>query len=164
MLEIQTYMVNEIASLPTRHSQAVELMKVTNVEVLERVDDIVNNWIEKVVEKMFPKSDQAERLVRDVWLNLLESEAIEAWKVDNSFIGAYVPAPFDEFDAVYIATMDVWGVSEEDADAAREVLRQLQNEELKIPVKEILQAAYAGRRRIEVDLSNIPTLDWFSDN
>ena len=138
MLEINHEYVQEIAQMPTNHSWAVELMKLP-VEKADKAEGKVLDWIEEKVQELYPEADQAERLVRTVWLNLLENEAIEMWADKNPAKARYVPIILGPSQGVMYAEAEMMYAEQRDKEIAKEFLERMMTGELKPDLEKLMQ-------------------------
>lgn len=131
MLGIFHEAVQEIAQMPTRHSWAKELMMLGPWQA-DSAEEQVERWIRETVSRMYPETTTAERIVRTIWLNYMEREAIEAYRETHSWLCQAVPEVTNERDAVGIAAWEIMvGVTEEDEEAAKEFLLLMEEEKVK---------------------------------
>ncbi len=143
MLEIDHELVQKIARMKTPHSWAREIMLLP-VEEADKAEAKVLNWIAKVVKAEAPEGTDeeteysAERMVRDTWLHLLESEAIAAFLEENPRYNRAIPLMPDPYTAVaYAAANQMWPGKDAE-NLAEEVLRKIQDGELKPNLQETL--------------------------
>ncbi len=138
MLEVYHEIVQAIAEMPTRHSWAVQLMKLP-VEQADRAESKVDDWIEETVMKEYPDTFEAERYVRAGWLNLLEGEAIEAYMVEHPEHARALTPLFSPGQAVNFAAMDLpYAPMEKDVKAAKDFLTKMMKGERKPDLEKIL--------------------------
>lgn len=130
MLDIDHKLVQQIAKMPTRHSWAVPIMLLPE-EQADREEARILDWIDEKVPELYPESVQAARLVRTMWLHLLERRAMAMWADKYPYKARYVPVVFGAMDAVEYAAMDVMYVSAQDKEIAREFLERMDSGELK---------------------------------
>lgn len=100
-------------------------------EQADREEARILDWIDVKVQELYPKSVQAARLVRTMWLHLLERRAMAMWADKYPQKARYVPVVFGAMDAVEYAAMDVMYVSAQDKEIAREFLERMDSGELK---------------------------------
>ena len=113
MLGVTTQMLNEVAAMPTEHSWAAKIMAITNPELQDQVTDKVDKWIQETMEKEFPNSGQAERIVRETWPAVMEQEAILAYIEEHPY-AMMVLSAMDPFEAAYIGAREVMASSQEE--------------------------------------------------
>ena len=135
MLEIDQSIVNEIAEMKTRHSWALPLMQLGQ-SAADKAEEKMCQWITRTVTELYPTTYEAERIVRTVWLLLLESPAIERYV--NRHPHLHVPVVSDPGSAAYLGAMELMYVADADIKAAKEVLAQMQAGKLKPDLKEIM--------------------------
>jgi hypothetical protein len=74
---------------------------------------------------MYPETEFAERIVREMWLYVMEKEAISAYLQlpENRWLHGVIPEIHDVDEAVYVGTMDLLGqATDEDVEAAKAFL------------------------------------------
>ncbi len=139
MLEASQEIVKEIAQMPTKHSWAQPLMMLDS-EVADEAEEMVIEWIEEEMERTIPDvSYMAVRLVRTVWLHLLEREAIEAYQAANPSPWGHITIVWDVEDAVAVAAADhPYRLPEKDLEDAKKFLEKMEKGEAKPDVEHIL--------------------------
>jgi hypothetical protein len=126
MLEINSERVQAIAQMATEHSWAAELMKLEPREA-DAAEEKVCRWISSKMGAMYPESDQAERVVRMMWLHVMEMKAISAYLQEHPGLYGVIPEVFDVEEAVWVAESELnYSLSEEDKEAAKEFLTLMQ--------------------------------------
>lgn len=115
--------MNEVAAMPTRHSWAAKIMEQPS-EKMDELTEQVDLWIIEEMEKKHPQSDQADRIVREVWPLVMEKEAIAAYLEKNPMMRSKLPT-VSPSEAAAIGAMGVQA-SQADEAAAREFLQAMQ--------------------------------------
>lgn len=132
MLEVNQTICNRLAEMPTPHSQALPLLKMNPYEA-EAAEDKVLSFLQQTTLQRFPNSDLAERLVRNIYLNLLEAPAIEEYS--RTIQPLPISAPRTPGEAVEAAAVDLpYQISPEDKKAALQILTDLQQGRIMLPL------------------------------
>ena len=114
----------------------------------DKAEELVEIWIRERMAELYPTATEfAPRLVRTIWLNHLESEAIIAWEQeDTNRMWYQVSSPLGAYEAVAIASGDhPHEIPNEEREAAMEFLRKMKEGEEKPNVEEILEIAKSVR-------------------
>lgn len=156
MLEISHEIVQQIADMDTKHSWAAKLMRLP-VEDADQAENLICSWIRQQVTDMFPRSDEAERIVRHTWLHMLECEAIDKWINENPLKGEYIPVIYGASQAAYYGAQDVMYVEQRDINYATKFL-QFMKDGLMMPdvnkILNIINDPDCEDRDISSDISN----------
>jgi hypothetical protein len=139
MLEISQDVVQQIAEMPTRHSWAARLMRLPQ-EKADEAEAWVIQWIQKTIEDNVREElqENVERIIRTVWLHLLENEAIAAYLEANPQMQGAIPIVDDIPTALYIAQMEMGGmVSEAEREEAAYFLDLLDTQEMRPSPEEL---------------------------
>ena len=108
--------------MPTEHTWAAEIMALPSEEMDEETEK-VDKWIKEVFEKEFPKTKQADRIVRDMWPAVMEQEAIEAYLEIHPAHGRVLPL-VEPWEAAWIVGHEI-GASPEDEEVATQFLQDM---------------------------------------
>ena len=142
MLGVFTEILNEVAQMPTPHSWAAKIMSLPT-EKLDEETEKVDKWIQQTMEKEFPKSGLAERIVRETWPAVMEREAIEKFLEKRpGFAGILIP--MEPWEASEIGGMDVIASPEE-----KEVAQQFLEEMLEGKRVPPLEYLFVKKRKME---------------
>lgn len=147
MLETDTRLLPIIAEQKTEHSWLLPVMEAAkdwDMEQEEQAEELMDRWIRETAETLHPESRMAARVVRLTLLYLLENKAITRVKEAHPNWGQWLPEVLNPTDAVRLAQMEV-GLSEEDVEAAMDLLGQMQDGNLQ-PSKEQLSAIAQEQR------------------
>ena len=119
--------------MPVEHSWLLPLMKVQPWE-MEKVDLNLMNWAYSLSEK------EGVRIALKNWApNLLEWQAIEAWKEKHPWAYGVLPEVTNPEDALWVANADQnFTLSEEEKKEALELFQKIQDGELKPEVQTLL--------------------------
>lgn len=138
MLNVDVEILNKMAKLPVEHSWLLPIMELPTNEAVDNAEWNLNEWITEEVEKLYPKEDYVERMVRNGLPYLLESKAVEMAAEQGL-------APMDSLlwvetpqEAASVAAMDLMYVSQEDKRKAAEFMQKVLDGEIKHPDKEAL--------------------------
>ena len=129
MLEISQTIVQQIAQMPVEHSWAAQVMR-TPIEMADEMEARMNKKIRTLMKEMYPRTDQAERMVRIVWLLLLENKAIQMYQQTHPML--QLPIVETPQEAVALAEQEIMWASEEDKKAAEEFLTKMQTGEINL--------------------------------
>ena len=129
MLEISQTIVQQIAQMPVEHSWAAQVMR-TPIEMADEMEARMNKKIRTLMKEMYPRTDQAERMVRIVWLLLLENKAIQMYQQTHPML--QLPIVETPQEAVALAEQEIMWASEEDKKAAEEFLTKMQAGEINL--------------------------------
>ena len=135
MLGILTEILNGVAAMPTQHSWAAKLMALPTEE-MDEAEEKVNKWIQQTMEKEFPESGLAERIVREMWPAVMEQEAIEAYLEEHPGKMRVLSA-MDPGTAAYVGRREIMA-SEEEAETAERFLTEMLEEKVVPPLEKIL--------------------------
>lgn len=142
MLEVSHKIVQDIANMPTNHSWAAKYMRVP-VEFAEETEARLERAIVNKVKELYPESVEADRLVRNSWLFLLEYEAIEMYADMHPNI--YIPVVSSPSAAVSLAEADMMYASIDDKIAAEEFLTMLLDGEISLEAIDMAPDGCTGR-------------------
>ena len=143
MYGILTEIWNEVAQMPTQHSWAAKIMALPSEEMDEK-EEQVNKWVQKTMEKKFPNSGLAERIVREVWPAVMEQEAIEAY-LDEHPGKMRVLSAMDPGTGASVGRMEVMA-SVEETEIARQFLEKMVEDEIEPPLEQILTQPFKSSR------------------
>ena len=129
MLEISQTIVQQIAQMPVEHSWAAQVMR-TPIEMADEMEARMNKKIRTLMKEMYPRTDQAERMVRIVWMLLLENKAIQMYQQTHPML--QLPIVETPQEAVALAEQEIMWASEEDKKAAEEFLTKMQTGEINL--------------------------------
>ena len=146
MLGIDMRMFPAIAEQKTKHSwllPVLEAAKDWGWSQDEVAEDLLSRWIAEQAEKLYPESERAERIVREVLILLLEKEAISRVKEIHPGWTEYLPEVVDAREAALLGAREIWA-AEEDEEAATDLLSQMESGSLQ-PSKELLSQIAKGQ-------------------
>ena len=134
--------MNELAKLPVNHSWAKPLMELEEPQASEAEENL-NQWIREITHKEYPELPKeynpVERVLRHSLLNLLEIEAIEAYREKNAENWELFPDIQDVSDAVLITNADMnYTMTSEEMDKAADLLIKILEGEIKPEVSSLM--------------------------
>lgn len=141
-------MLPAIAEQQTEHSWLLPVMEAAkdwDWEQDEKAEDLLGNWIEEQVQKQYPESYLAERIVRDSLIFLLENEAIAKVKEAHPDWEDYLPEILSAREAALTVAMEQPYDTTRDVEAATDILRQMEAGSLQ-PSKELLGEIAQAKR------------------
>lgn len=122
MLGILSSILNEVAAMPTEHTWAAKIMALPSEE-MDYETEKVDKWIQEVIKAEFPDTEQADRIVREMWPAVMEQEAIEAYLEIHPAHGRVLPL-VEAWEAAWIVGQEIMA-SPKDEEVAKLFLQDM---------------------------------------